>query len=191
MGPAAKPEVESAALLLYPVLLLAGMFAAVAIGTGCVADPGFPAGAPPSGQLPVGGGEQEAGGCDTQDVVDTVFAQSCSGGACHSAGTKAGGLDLASPGVQTRLVNALSKGCTDKVLVSPGDAAGSYLLDKLRGAGDVCGVPMPKGGAPLDAARINCVTDWIDSLGSGSGETGSGSPGGGSGGDGELPPGGW
>jgi predicted CxxxxCH...CXXCH cytochrome family protein len=191
MVPAAKPKTESAALLLYPVLLLAGMFAAVAVGTGCVADPGFPAGSPPSNQLPVGGGDQAAGGCDTQDVIETVFAQTCSGANCHSAGKKSGGLDLASPGVEARLVNALSKGCSDRVLVSPGNAAGSYLLDKLQGAGDVCGAPMPLGGTPLDAAKINCVADWIDSLGSGSGETGSGSPGGGSGGDGELPPGGW
>jgi hypothetical protein len=192
MGPVAKPIARSAALLVYPALLLAGMLAAVAVGTGCVADPGFPAGSPPTNQGPIGGGEQGANGCDEADVIATVFVR-CTNGACHSAANKAGGLDLASSGVEARLAGALAHGtgCGDKELIAPGDASSSYLLDKLQGAGDICGVPMPKGGASLDATSINCVADWIDSMRSGSGNGGSSGSGDGSGGGGELPPGGW
>jgi len=197
MRSAGKNPIEVTAFLSY--LALAGLLAA-AIGIGCTSDPGFPAGAPPDPIGNVGGGTggDETGGCSTADVVAIVFSARCTNGACHDADGPASGLDLASAGVEARLANASAKGCSGKVLVSPGNAAGSYLLDKLQG--DVtCGVQMPKGGAPLDAASINCVADWIDGLdgsgsGSGSGSgggTGTGAgPGTGSGGGG-MPPGGW
>ena len=173
--------------------VLAGVLVAT-VGLGCVADPGpeFPAGAPPgpgSNLGPGGGDEGGGGGCSTADVINTVFAVSCTGGGCHDAQEPKAGLDLASAGVEARLADSAARQCNNKVLVSPGNAAGSYLLDKLQGDAS-CGAPMPLGGAPLSATAINCVADWIDGMATGGGSnpgTGSG-PGGGNGGGGDPPP---
>ncbi len=166
--------------------ILAGLLAAI-IGVSCAADTGFPAGNPPGniGTGMAGGDENGGGGCSLAQV-QTIFTAHCAG-TCHSASVKDGGLDLSASGLKTRLVDVTSH-CSGKLLVSPGNAASSYLLDKLQG-GAGCGAPMPKGQPALDATSINCVADWIDGLGASSGGTtpGGGTPPGGGG----PPGGGW
>jgi hypothetical protein len=164
---------------------------AMTAGPGCATETSYPAGAPPLTSGATGGGSGGSGACSTADVAK-VFAAHCTGGACHDADRPERGLDLASSGLEARLVDAPSQGCSGHVLVSPGRAASSYLLDKLQGDAS-CGAPMPLGKASLDATAINCIADWIDSLG-GNSNSGGGSGDGtgtGMGGGGGPPQGGW
>jgi hypothetical protein len=150
-------------------------------GAACTSDTGFPAGAPPEGSDVTPGGSSGDSGACTLSQVASLFSTNCT--SCHSGATAPDGLDLTSSGLTGKLSGKTSH-CGGKLLVSPGDAASSYLLDKLQGS-QSCGVQMPKGHEPLDATSINCVADWIDALAPGSG--GGGDPGTGGGG---TPPGG-
>ncbi|MFO1427395.1 MAG: hypothetical protein U1F11_10595 [Steroidobacteraceae bacterium] len=47
--------------------------------------------------------------------------------------------------------------------VLPGDAANSYLIQKLQGAAGITGARMPFGGPYLDQATIGQITSWIAS----------------------------
>jgi hypothetical protein len=162
-----------------------GAILALAIGVSCAADSSsqFPAGSPP-GDPGNGGGTPSGntGTCTTAQVA-ALFSASCGG--CHGGSAPAAQLDLVSSNLEQRLSGKASSGCSGKVLVSPGNAAGSYLLDKLQGDA-TCGVQMPAGKPALDATSINCVADWIDGMGTTTGGTGGDTPGGG-----EAPGGGW
>jgi hypothetical protein len=150
-------------------------FAALAAGA-CTSDPGYPAGSPPEGSGVLPGTDTGSGsGCGVAQVAE-IFANNCI--SCHGSTGAPDGLNLTASGLTARLNGKPSVGCSGKVLVSPGNAAGSYLLDKLQGDA-TCGVQMPKGKPALDATSINCVADWIDALA-------PASSGGGTGGD--VPP---
>ncbi|HMV69817.1 MAG TPA: hypothetical protein PKA64_23455, partial [Myxococcota bacterium] len=58
-----------------------------------------------------------------------------------------------------RLVDVESS--TGVPYVVPGDADGSYLVQKLEGADGITGDPMPVGGS-LDPADLQVVRDWIE-----------------------------
>jgi hypothetical protein len=150
-------------------------------GAACTSDTGFPAGAPPSSDVTPGGSGGESGACTVSQVA-SLFSASCT--SCHSGASAPDGLDLTASGLTGKLSGKTSH-CNGKLLVDPGDAASSYLLDKLQGS-QSCGVQMPKGHEPLDASSINCVADWIDALAPASGG-GGGDP---STGGGGTPPGG-
>jgi hypothetical protein len=96
-------------------------------------------------------------------IAATVFAPSCATAACHAAEAPAVGLDLASPGVATRLVGAQAASC-DRLLVAPGNPEASFLLDKIREVQPACGTRMPPAGAALDEASIACIESWIAAL---------------------------
>jgi len=162
---------------------LAGLFVAL-LGSAC--QPGDPpAGSPPAGTGTLPGTDTGQGGCSSAQVL-AIFTASC--GSCHGATSPTDGLDLVSANLGVRLANKASVGCTGKVIVDPGNAASSYLLDKLQGDA-TCGVQMPKGKPALDATSINCVADWIDGLSPGT--TGSGGDDPPPSGGGNPPGGGW
>ncbi|MDH5671443.1 MAG: hypothetical protein OEZ06_04790 [Myxococcales bacterium] len=83
---------------------------------------------------------------------------------CHSSGLQAQDLDLSSAATAySQLVGAASTQCTNRTRVVAGDAAASYLVNKLSGV-DMCfGSRMPKGGTPLSAADMAIITAWIES----------------------------
>lgn len=102
--------------------------------------------------------------CAVPLVVQEIFEAKCSG--CHTA-SSAGGLSLASAAISyTSLVDASVRAasCSDRTLVVPGDAASSYLVEKLLGSAGICGSPMPRGRDPLPAEEIATIEAWIDSL---------------------------
>lgn len=70
------------------------------------------------------------------------------------------GLDLTSGAGYAHLVGVASSQCANRLLVSPGAPAESYLLDKLLGQNICSGSQMPKAGS-LPAADIEAVTSWI------------------------------
>jgi hypothetical protein len=98
--------------------------------------------------------------------VPTKLAASCAGTGCHDATTRAQALDLASPGVASRLVGVpATEGAG--LLVDPSNPSKSVVYTKLL-ASPPFGARMPTG-APLDDATIACVLDWVTSVaGSGS-----------------------
>ena len=51
----------------------------------------------------------------------------------------------------------------DRKLITPGDAANSYLIKKMEGASDIEGDVMPPSGS-ISQERINRVRRWIDDL---------------------------
>ncbi|MFT5683103.1 MAG: hypothetical protein ACI8RZ_004030 [Myxococcota bacterium] len=91
--------------------------------------------------------------------VDAVLVQSCGFSSCHGGGE--GGLTLDGDGDYDALVGVESTVMTGAILVTAGSADGSYLIDKMEGAGGIEGDPMPPSGL-LDAATVSQIRDWID-----------------------------
>ena len=48
------------------------------------------------------------------------------------------------------------------LIVQPGDADGSPIVDKIESSNPQFGVRMPQGGTPLSSDRINQIKEWID-----------------------------
>ena len=97
------------------------------------------------------------------DLQARIFAPSCGIAGCHSAVAPTYGLDLASPGLASRLVGVASRGCVGRTLVVPGDPAASYLIEKLSTDLPQCGLRMPSGST-LDPALVDCIRAWITHL---------------------------
>jgi hypothetical protein len=159
--------------------ILASTFALLLpLAVGCTVDS--------SSEGPSAGGP-DAGGviasCTPDNVVTTVIAKKCTGGACHDNDAPAAQLNLLSEGIADRLMNRASSGCADHVLVVAGDPSQSYLMQKL-GSAPACGAQMPMGGPPLSAEEQSCISGWIADLDSSTGGTG-GTGGTGTGGTGD------
>lgn len=107
-------------------------------------------------------GGEGGGGDDLGAQVQALFTASCQ--PCHTAGAATGGINLDSVG---DVVGAPSTQADDMNLIEPGDRENSYIWRKLNGTHtDVpggSGQIMPTGGA-LEAAQIDLVGQWIDSL---------------------------
>ncbi|WP_437588374.1 PE-PGRS family protein [Sorangium sp. So ce1000] len=94
--------------------------------------------------------------------VRTILNTNCAGAACHgSPNAPPAGLDLRANMAHGELVDGASATCAPKVLVVPGKPSESYLINKLKGEG-LCadGKRMPPT-APLSAANIKKINDWI------------------------------
>jgi hypothetical protein len=104
-------------------------------------------------------------GCPTttEALQTEVLAAACGTNGCHGAIAPALGLDLMSPGLEERLVNASAAGCGEKLLVVPRDAASSYLLQKVLEHEPSCGERMPLG-TEMPATEAACIQNWIQSL---------------------------
>jgi hypothetical protein len=99
-----------------------------------------------------------------EDRIQELFTKTCSSSGCHSGEQPAQGLDLASPGVEERLIGVVptGAGCSG-VLVDPQSPVQSLLYLKLT-ALPPCGLPMPFGGERLSARDLDCVRTWIAGL---------------------------
>lgn len=91
--------------------------------------------------------------------VEQVLAASCQNAGCHGAGAAAVGLDLETD-AYSLLVGPTSPIYGDPYVV-PGDAAGSFLYQKIAGTQGSAGGRMPLAGALPDTA-IDHVGAWID-----------------------------
>ncbi len=97
------------------------------------------------------------GGCDP---VIVMFPLSCSTGACHSAQSQQGNLDLESPGLPNRLVNKQAHGGPG-LLIDPNNPAQSVMLLKVSD-NPPFQFQMPLGAAPLTPDEMACLTAWVD-----------------------------
>lgn len=98
-------------------------------------------------------------------IQQQVFDEHCSG--CHGGASPSSDLDLNAGNSYTQLVGRYAVMGTDgQQLVVPGDAANSFLVDKLRGenlgAAAEKGSRMPLFGEPLDEATVQWIESWID-----------------------------
>jgi hypothetical protein len=101
-------------------------------------------------------------------MKDTLFRGSCTFAACHDSVAPAAGLDLAGDDVHRNLLeHEVEFGQTDKPLVAPGDADGSWLmhlLSRCEPADDVGNVVahMPRNSPTLLPPELVAkVRDWI------------------------------
>ena len=119
-------------------------------------------------------GSTEATSCEATEasIQAEIFVKRCAGSGCHGSTDPAGALDLASPGVGSRLIGVTSS-CNSLLLVAPGQPNSSHLYQKLTSQSPACGDPMPPSGQ-LDSAALACVRAWIESLAN----TGTGGAGG-------------
>ncbi len=115
----------------------------------------------------VGNGATDSGAQACLLGVNNVEAQlirpRCATAGCHDRGMRAGGLDLASDNVASRLVGVRSSGCMGAVLVDPNAPSAGYFMAKL-GASPTCGSRMPLGTPALSASELACVRGWLGTL---------------------------
>jgi hypothetical protein len=98
---------------------------------------------------------------DPVEITAQILQPKC--GACHGSSTKAGGLDLVTPGVKMRLIDIPSTICSDQQLVTMTPQVGGYFFDKLETAVAGCGDRMPAGGLPwLTPTEVACLKVWIN-----------------------------
>jgi hypothetical protein len=103
---------------------------------------------------------------DSNEVTARILQPKC--GACHSASTKAGALDLISSGVSARLIDvpAAAAACRNQALVTMTPQVGGHFFAKLERAVEGCGDRMPAGGLPaLSATEVQCLKDWLSAVG--------------------------
>jgi hypothetical protein len=103
----------------------------------------------------------DGGAATFSQVRDEVLVPSCALSSCHAAGSP-NGMELVAGSEYQALVNAPSIAATGETLVVPGDADGSYVIDKLEDADNIVGSPMPPPFGGLDPAQIQMIRDWID-----------------------------
>ena len=115
------------------------------------------AGAPP---------QSEAGAVDCGDVPTTVLRGTCGVVGCHNPASPAEGLDLASPGVVSRLLDVpgVEAPALGLFLIDPVHPSQSIVLTKLRTSTVPYGAQMPLGGTPLTDPQVSCVAAWIASV---------------------------
>jgi hypothetical protein len=102
--------------------------------------------------------------CEVPAAVQDIFATRCS--PCHTSGSSGAlHLDPATASYANLVgVHASASACSSRTRVIPGDSAASYLLAKLRGDSDICGVRMPRNLPALPEEEIQTIAAWIDDL---------------------------
>jgi len=92
------------------------------------------------------------------DVPSETFVSRCATAGCHSVDAHAGALDLESPGVAARLVGVAASG-GEGLLIDPDNSDASIIVRKLTPSPPFGQQDPP--GAPLDAATLDCIRDWV------------------------------
>jgi hypothetical protein len=102
-----------------------------------------------------GNGETEIGTAPTFNNVSQLFANYCAD--CHTSAQQSG--------VRLNNYNNVIESVGDQygtLVVQPGDADNSPLVDKIESSNPQFGVRMPEGGPFLSEERINQIKAWID-----------------------------
>lgn len=133
-----------------PCLLL------MVVGCAAPGSPGQPAASSPTPEAPAR--------VVLADVVEGVFAPSCSTRSCHGAQGAQGNLVLVGDDLRERLVDrepwSLEASGRGWRLVVPGEPDRSWLLIKMEGPPVGGGGRMPVGRAP-DPSQLALVRAWI------------------------------
>ena len=95
-------------------------------------------------------------------IQTQIFDPGCA--SCHTdvGRTPSGGTNLKAGASFAALVNVPSNAKTGAIRVIPGNANGSYLIQKLEGDAGIVGGRMPRTGPPfLTDAQVKMIRDWI------------------------------
>jgi hypothetical protein len=121
------------------------------------------AGEPPAFLKPPGANALSALQQDLQEKVQEIIDDKCAFAGCHTGANAPKNLDMSEEVMLANLVGVKSSD-TPFLRVKPGDPANSYIIKKLRGAPDIKGDRMPRGGRPLPEQEIAAFEAWIKSL---------------------------
>lgn len=104
---------------------------------------------------------QEDGLQPKLSMIETeVFAKRCATSGCHTSTSKSANLDLSPGKAYTNLVGVKAFLSTQGLnRVEPGSSSQSFLIQVVDGSNPT---QMPIGGAPLDAATIAVLSEWIN-----------------------------
>lgn len=95
-------------------------------------------------------------------IQANIFSSKCALSGCHVNGGLAP-MSLQNAEISfSNLVNVASVQKPAVMRVSPNNADGSYLVQKLEGAAGIFGARMPLGRDPLSAQEINVIRQWIN-----------------------------
>jgi hypothetical protein len=152
---------------LVPTTALTGLLVGLAACAGTLGDAGeFSTAFPPDDSGTDAASPPEAGAVACGDVPTTILQATCGAVGCHNPTSPAEGLDLASPGVASRLVNV--PGTEDPALglrlIDSVHPQQSIILTKLRTSTVPYGAQMPLEGTPLTDNQVSCVAAWIASV---------------------------
>ena len=94
--------------------------------------------------------------------VQPILSASCAINGCHTGAAPQQGMNLSTGMTYANTVNVAAAECSGgRLRVKPGDAANSYIVQKLTNV-DLCsGTQMPKTGGPLSSADIQTLSSWI------------------------------
>ena len=106
-------------------------------------------------------GEVPVGPADFDEILTTVLVPSC--GFRQPPRLRRGYLRIHERQTEEEWLEMESRVFGDRKLITPGDAANSYLIKKMEGASDIEGDVMPLSGS-ISQERINRVRRWIDDL---------------------------
>lgn len=93
-------------------------------------------------------------------IQETIFTPTCATAGCHVGAGAPDGLDLSAGMAYADTVNVASVQMSSLLLIEPGNPDDSYLVRKVEGVGIVAN-RMPLGAAPLTAAQIALIRDWV------------------------------
>ena len=89
-------------------------------------------------------------------------AKTCAQVGCHGGANPQLGQNLEAASAYASIVNVPSVEKPSLLRVKPGDAANSYLFQKITGAPGIAGSQMPLAGGPLAASDIALIQQWIN-----------------------------
>jgi hypothetical protein len=88
--------------------------------------------------------------------------KTCAQAGCHGGANPQLGQNLAAASAYASIVNVPSVEKPSLMRVKPGDAADSYLYQKITGAPGITGSRMPLIGGPLAGSDITLIQQWIN-----------------------------
>jgi hypothetical protein len=100
---------------------------------------------------------------DTAGIQKAILVPRCGKSGCHVGEDPAQGLDLVSPGLESRVDDVI--GACGRPIVTPGQPNESYLITKVSRRNPSCGSGMPFDGTVLSAHDVACLTSWVTHLG--------------------------
>jgi hypothetical protein len=140
-------------------------------GTGAA---GAKASADAGGSAAGAGGASAAAGCGSESfaaIYESILKNTtynCAGPLCHGReaanAMTVGNLSFSSASVaymQLVKVDSTGTACSGMPRVTPGDPAGSLLVQKLRSGTTTCGGVMPVGADEITDEDLKRITDWI------------------------------
>lgn len=81
---------------------------------------------------------------------------------CHTGGSPAAGQNLSAGVAYAQIVGVASSEVPSLQRINPGNAAQSYMIQKLEGTAGITGQRMPFGGPYLPQATIDRIRAWVD-----------------------------